>query len=163
MKNYKNTVFGLSIAIVCVSAISLILAILSIIYTCVGYNSMQNTDLVVGLANGLNLGYETFIQGKDMVIGSSSVSLEDMLSLGLTATLCISIFSLLCAAYTLIAGILGIKFYKNVQKLRIVFCFDVAGAVVSLLSLNFINLILFVICGIFAHVSQKTKQGQSKD
>lgn len=148
MNNNKNIIKGISIAIICVSSISVLLGVISIVYTCLGFSAIEDTQLINDISNNLALGYGSTLDGTNINVGSSSVSVKDLLNVGLDFILWITIFILACSIYSLIAGIIGLK-YKT--KLTNIFCLYVAGSVVSLLSLNFINLVLFIVGAIFVH------------
>lgn len=61
------------------------------------------------------------------------------------------VLGMLCAAVTLVAGIIGLRGANDPSKLGMVFGWSVAGAVVSLLSCGIVSTVLLVIMAVFAY------------
>lgn len=152
MKNeHAGAIKGLSIAVVVLSAIGIIGAILIMVFS--GLLS------AVLLENGPEIAYHLeFNDNGTITGGGTAFDSEDAFFLSMLMMLVgggVAIWSLICCIVALIAGIFGIMHAANPPKLGFVMGWAIAGAVTSFLGAGLITMVLLIIVAVFANADKR--------
>ena len=152
MKNeHAGAIKGLSIAVVVLSAIGIIGAILIMVFS--GLLS------AVLLENGPEIAYHLeFNDNGTITGGGTAFDSEDAFFLSMLMMLVgggVAIWALICCIVALIAGIFGIMHAANPPKLGFVMGWAIAGAVTSFLGAGLITMVLLIIVAVFANADKR--------
>ena len=140
---------GLSIAVLVLSILALAGSLLTIVFLGIGGAALSDPSIAgsaaLELSNDPELGAYN--------IDSAEVQYLAMLGLGLTGAFMGWI--IVCSIVSLVAAILGMRNYGNVDKLGGAFGWAIAGAVFSLLCGNIITMALLIVSAVYINKLRK--------
>ncbi len=139
--DHSKAIKGMSIAVIVISALGVIFCLLM--------TSLFN--VFMDMAN--SYGYSTFDSYSyyndyyyyDDYYDPATMQLVSIVTNALMVWACV------CSIFTLVVGIISLRFGSDPQKLGMVFGWSVAGAVVSFIGSGIIVTILLIITAVFAH------------
>lgn len=139
--DHSKAIKGMSIAVIVISALGVIFCLLM--------TSLFN--VFMDMAN--SYGYSTFDSYSyyndyyyyDDYYDPTTMQLVSIVTNALMVWACV------CSIFTLVVGIISLRFGSDPQKLGMVFGWSVAGAVVSFIGSGVIVAILLIIIAVFAH------------
>lgn len=139
-----RTLRGVSIAVIVLSILAIATFLLGAI--AVGVFGAIATDPSL---YGDGIAIDGYNRGRYDSLSPEGVAGVVGLSLGIATAFLV--WGMLCAAVSLIAGILGIRNNSKPEKLGAVFGWSIAGAVVAFLSGRIVTTILLVVAAVYAH------------
>ena len=140
---------GLSIAVLVLSILAILGALLTTAFLALGGAAITDPSFSGTLASEIN---------SDPELNSYGINSGDVIGLTAVTLLAMGIFVgwlILCSVVSLIAGILGMRNYGNVDKLGAAFGWAIAGAVFSFLCGNIITMILLIISCVYINKVRK--------
>lgn len=146
-----KSIKGLNIAIIVLATISILIAIVSLIYLIIAYQTAQSGNLINEIAKHSEMAEQTYIKGDDLIIGSSKTSILQLTNLGLNLMLGFSSFALLASAFSLFVAIFTLVRVRAQKNTNQYFYLNIISTVTSFLSLNFIRFVLNVLSSIFIY------------
>lgn len=156
MNSDSKTVRGLSIAIVVLTALSILAIIAG--FACVAILGVAANDPMVIAEIQNELGDAPYSSGgyfdDDFVYmnGGDAITMMNLIvGVGAVALL----LCLACSAVQLVAGIMGIRHCANPAKFSKLFGWSIAGIVVSVLTGSLISLVLFIIVTVYVNKMRK--------
>lgn len=139
-----RTLRGVSIAVVVLAVLAILTFLLGAI--AVGIFGAIATDPSL---YGDGIAIDGYNHGRYDSLSPEGVASIVGLSLGIA--IAFLVWGMLCAAVSLIAGILGIRNHDKPEKLGAVFGWSIAGAIVAFLSGRIITTVLLVVAAVYAH------------
>lgn len=139
-----RTLRGVSIAVVVLAVLAILTFLIGAI--AVGIFGAIATDPSL---YGDGIAIDGYNHGRYDSLSPEGVASIVGLSLGVAMALLV--WCMLCAAVSLIAGILGIRNHDKPEKLGAVFGWSIAGAIVAFLSGRIVTTVLLVVAAVYAH------------
>ena len=146
-----KTVKGLNIATIVLATISILIAIVSLVYLIIAYQTAQSGNLVNEIARHSEMAEQTYIKGDDLIIGNSKTSILQLTNIGLNLMLTFSSFALVASAFSLFVAIFTLVRIRDQRNTNQHFYLNIISSVTSFLSLNFVRFILVVLSSIFIY------------
>lgn len=141
-----KTIRGLSIAVVILSAISIVGSLFCLVFLGVGGVALSDPELQGMVDSAIYVDPESAAEMERLNLDSSDVMGMMGVLLGLGSAYII--WAIICSIVSLIAGIMGIRNCDKIEKLGGTFGWAIAGAVVSFLYGNIITCVLLVISAV---------------
>lgn len=147
MQNSRaKTIRGLSIAVVILSALSILGSLIGLMFLGVGGIAMSDPELQSTFDAAIYADPESAAAMEQSGLNSGDVMGIVGMIFGLGSAFVI--WAIICSIVSLIAGILGIRNCDNTDKLGSTFGWAIAGAIVSFLYGNIITCVLLVISAV---------------
>lgn len=146
-----KTVKGLNIATIVLATISILIAIVSLVYLIIAYQTAQSGNLVNEIARHSEMAEQTYIKGDDLIIGNSKTNILQLTNIGLNLMLAFSSFALIASAFSLFVAIFTLVRICAQRNTNQYFYLNIISSVTSFLSLNFVRFILVVLSSIFIY------------
>lgn len=157
--DHSKAISGLSIAVIIIAALSLACCIIGWIFITMGGNLFNQVgpDYIEEYMRDEGYSYNGYHHG----YGSPSTSdITSLINLAIMAGGAALIWEAAMCALSLVAGVMGMKYARNREKLGIVFGWSLAAAIGSLLSGRIVTMVLQIIVTVFAYKDKNTPAWQ---
>lgn len=138
MQDHSRSIKGMSIAIIVISAISILFSFIGNIFISILMNEYPSY--------GSYFGYDSYY-GYDYIDMFDEPYAYLLLGLGSAFI----IWAIVCNIATLIASILTLRYAGNPDRLGLCFGWSIAGAIICFLNGSMVSMVLFIIIAVFAN------------
>ncbi len=147
MNQYSNTVKGLSIATIVLSALWLCIILFGLVFAGIGNQVLDSSiaQLIFQLQNDPEMMYDLNASG--MTVDQLVATVQMVYSV----IWILLLFELIAAVVSLLAGIFGVTGSRIPERFGRIFGWSLAGAILAFLSGRIITMIILIILTVFAH------------
>ena len=145
---------GVSIAVIIFSSLALLGGVVVLFFLGIGGATLSDSDFVNQLA--IINSDPDFVREYGGAASSEDLAMLGSLAVGVGAAATIGF--MLCAAVSLVAGIMGLRRASHPEKAGAAFGWAIAGAIAAVLSGRFITAILLVIAAVYLNRLKRAMQ-----
>lgn len=151
--DHSNALRGLSIATIVVAGLCILACVIGFIALGVGGSALASLtpDMIDHYYD-----YDGYEYGYMMDDADMMAIMGLILGIGGFALF----YELICSAVALIAGIFGLRFHDQREKMNMLFGWSLAGAIVSFLGGNIVCMVLLIIMTVFAYKDKQLATAQ---
>lgn len=151
--SHAKTIRGLGIAVVVLSALSILGFLLSLAFVGVGGAALNDPSIRDAASSAIYVDPESARAMEELGMTTDDAFGLMGILLGLGAAYIV--WGIICSIITLIAGIICMKNSADTDKLGKVFGWSLAGAILSFLYGNLITMVLLIVAAVFASKDRK--------
>lgn len=149
LEKYNKITKGLSISIIVLSAISIIISMIALVYLLIAFNAASSYENAHEVAQSAAMPYGTYTDGNDIFIGEKTESISQLTTQGLFFMLAISLFTFLTSLFSLTLSIIGIALNEISSIKQKLYVMHIFSAILSILSVCIIRGIVTIVASIY--------------
>lgn len=145
----RKIITRFSFATIVLATISFAITIFAIIYICIGFNIVNNSETISNISHNADIKENASLQDNTIFIGDTQNDISELFSRGLIYML---VFSGLLMLANIASFVIALKTKFSMKKKkhsRDLLTFNIANIIISLLSINFIRALICLINSIF--------------